>query len=130
MRFPKSSIRDEGTWVCPLDKEIESIFDPKKNVYFKHGEATRWILKDDQGELNGRVAAFIDHNTAQKHDQPTGGMGFFECINDQEAANLLFDTAREWLKERGMEAMDGPINFGETDKYWGLAGGWFHPSLL
>ena len=38
------------------------------------------------------------------------------------AASLLFDTAREWLKSRGMEAMDGPINFGETDKYWGLAG--------
>ena len=34
---------------------------------------------------------------------------------------MLFDTAREWLKSKGMEAMDGPINFGETDKYWGLA---------
>jgi hypothetical protein len=56
-------------------------------------------------------------------------MGFFECIHKQEAANLLFDTAREWLKERSMEAMDGPINFGETDKYWGLlVDGFTHPS--
>ena len=52
-----------------------------------------------------------------------------ECINKQEAASLLFDTAREWLKERGMEAMDGPINFGENDKYWGLlVDGFTHPS--
>ncbi len=129
LRVPKVLYQDEGTWVCPLDKEIESIFDAKKNVYFSHGEAAQWILENDQGQLCGRVAAFIDKKTANKQDQPTGGMGFFECINDQEAANQLFDTAREWLKERGMEAMDGPINFGETDKYWGLlVDGFTHPS--
>jgi len=56
-------------------------------------------------------------------------MGFFECINNLDAAFLLFDTAREWLREKGMEAMDGPINFGETDKYWGLlVDGFTHPS--
>ena len=129
LQVPRIIYRDDPIWVCPLDKEIESIFDPKKNVYFKHGEATRWVLYDDHGTLIGRVAAFIDRNTAGKYDQPTGGMGFFECIHDQEAANLLFDTSREWLKERGMEAMDGPINFGETDKYWGLlVEGFTHPS--
>jgi hypothetical protein len=75
------------------------------------------------------VAAFIDTNTAGKQDQPTGGMGFFECTNEQAAANLLFDTARDWLRERGMEAMDGPVNFGETDKFWGLlVEGFTHPS--
>ena len=57
-------------------------------------------------------------------------MGFFECINDITAATVLFDTAKTWLAERGMEAMDGPVNFGETDKYWGLlTGGFTHPSF-
>jgi hypothetical protein len=121
--------QNDDTWVCPFDKEIDSIFDPKKNVYFEHGEAFRWLLYDDQQLLIGRLAAFIDRNSCDKHDQPTGGTGFFECIHKQEAANLLFDTAREWLKARGMEAMDGPVNFGETDKYWGLlVDGFTHPS--
>ncbi len=121
--------RDDPTWVCPFDKEINSIFDPGKNVYFEHGEATRWLLYDDRQILIGRVAAFIDYNSCDNHDQRTGGMGFFECINSHAAAALLFDTAREWLKERGMEAMDGPVNFGETDKYWGLlVDGFTHPS--
>jgi hypothetical protein len=121
--------KDDDTWVCPLDKEIESIFEPGKNVFFNHGEATRWLLYNDKNLLIGRVAAFIDRNTAYKQEQPTGGMGFFECINDKQAAFLLFDTAREWLKKKGMEAMDGPINFGETDKYWGLlVDGFTHPS--
>ena len=110
----------DKNWVCPLDIQIEEIFDPAKNVFFKNGEATRWILKDDKGMLIGRVAAFINKKKAFGFKQPTGGMGFFECINDKEAAFLLFDTAREWLKARGMEAMDGPINFGENDNFWGL----------
>jgi hypothetical protein len=129
LEVPRIIYREDPTWVCPLDKEIESIFDPGKNVYFRHGEATRWVLYDSRGALIGRVAAFIDHHTADRQDQPTGGMGFFECINDTEASCLLFDTCKEWLEARGMEAMDGPVNFGETDKYWGLlVDGFTHPS--
>lgn len=121
--------RNDNTWVCPLDKEIESIFTPSSNFFFNHGEATRWILFDDHKKLIGRIAAFIDHKSALKNDQPTGGTGFFESINSKEASALLFDTARDWLRERGMKAMDGPINFGEPDKYWGLlVDGFTHPS--
>lgn len=127
--MPDRIYRDDPIRVRPFDKEIASIFDPEKNSYFKHGEASRWLLLDDAKHCIGRVAAFIDHHTAGKQDQPTGGMGFFECIDSQEAADLLFDVARDWLKARGMEAMDGPINFGETDKYWGLlVEGFTHPS--
>ena len=62
-------------------------------------------------------------------DQPTGGIGFFECIDDQQAAFLLFDTAKTWLKSQNIHAMDGPINFGEKDSYWGLlVDGFTHPS--
>jgi hypothetical protein len=122
--------KDDPVWVCPLDNDIDAIFDPQKNPYYKHGEAERWILSDNNGNLIGRIAAFIDNNLALSYEQPTGGMGFFECINDKPAAFLLFDTAKEWLKIRGMEAMDGPINWGETDKYWGLlVGGYTHPSF-
>jgi hypothetical protein len=122
--------KNDKVWVCPLDSEIEAIFDPDKNPYFRHGEAERWILLDDRNNITGRIAAFIDRNLALSYDQPTGGTGFFECVNDKASAFLLFNTARQWLKERGMEAMDGPINFGETDKYWGLlVKGFTHPSF-
>jgi hypothetical protein len=126
----KEIYKNDKVWVCPFDNEIEAIFDPEKNTYFKHGEADRWILEDDENKLTGRIAAFVDNKLAFSYDQPTGGTGFFECINDKLSAFLLFDTAKEWLKVRNMEAMDGPINFGETDKYWGLlVGGFTHPSF-
>jgi len=122
--------KNDRVWVCPFDNDIKAIFDPRKNPYYKHGAADRWVLTDGKKKLIGRIAAFIDFNLAGTYDQPTGGMGFFECIDDHQAASLLFNTAREWLKEKGMEAMDGPINFGETDKYWGLlVGGFTHPSF-
>lgn len=129
LRVPKILYRNDGTWVCPLDREIEAVFDPEKNTFFQHGEATRFLIRNEKGQLAGRIAAFIDTKSARTHDQPTGGIGFFECINDQGAANMLFDTAKEWLASRKMEAMDGPVNFGETDKYWGLlVEGFSHPA--
>ena len=86
LKVAKVLYRDDPVWVCPLDREIEAIFDPAINVFFKHGVAKRWILVDAGGNLAGRIAAFIDNNSAKLHDQPTGGTGFFECINDPEAA--------------------------------------------
>jgi len=122
--------KNDSTWVCPFDNDIRAVFDSDKNPYYRHGEAVRWILTDNQNRPAGRIAAFIDRNLASTYEQPTGGTGFFECIDDDGAATLLFDAAREWLRARGMEAMDGPINFGETDKYWGLlVDGFTHPSF-
>lgn len=112
--------KDDKNWVCPLDNDIEAIFDPAKNNFHNDGKCTRWLLADKSGNLIGRIAAFINNKKAYHYDQPTGGIGFFECINNETAAFLLFDTAKKWLSENGMQAMDGPINFGENDNFWGL----------
>ncbi|MBC8343771.1 MAG: GNAT family N-acetyltransferase [Bacteroidetes bacterium] len=112
--------QDDPEWICPLDVHMEEIFDPEKNIFAKEGDYIRWILKDDKGKLIGRVAAFINRTKAQVYEIPTGGLGFFECIDDKKAAFLLFDHCKDWLMERDMKAMLGPINLGENDKFWGL----------
>jgi hypothetical protein len=98
------------------------VFDPAKNPKFKNGECARWVLTTANGQTVGRVAAFLNRDAVdvQNADLPTGGVGFFECIDDQAAAHQLFEVARQWLAARGMQAMDGPINFGERDRFWGL----------
>ncbi|RDV16305.1 hypothetical protein DXT99_03610 [Pontibacter diazotrophicus] len=121
--------KKDPNYIRPLDKDVDNVFDPKKNKLLRAGDAVRWVLKDEKGKSIGRVAAFVNRKTANKYDQPTGGMGFFDCINDQAAANMLFDACRDWLKEKGMEAMDGPINLGERDKWWGvLIDGFYKPT--
>lgn len=113
--------KNEPNYIRPLDKDIEDIFDPKKNKSFRFGEATRFVLRDDEGKLIGRIAAFVNKKYKTRGDEvPVGGIGFFDCINDQSAADTLFDVAKHWLMQRGMGAMDGPINFGERDRWWGL----------
>lgn len=122
--------KNDPNWIRPLDKDINEVFDKEKNKAFRFGEAIRWILKDDEGHLIGRIAAFINKKYKNKGDDVTpGGIGFFECINNQDAADLLFDNAKHWLIQHGMEAMDGPINFGERDRWWGLITMGFTPPL-
>lgn len=112
--------KNDKNWICPLDSDIEAIFDPARNAYFNNGKAIRWILENTEGKLIGRVAAFYNKKKANTYEQPTGGMGFFECVNDSIAAFTLFDACKTWLMQHRMEAMDGPVNFGENDQYWGL----------
>ncbi|WP_240646576.1 hypothetical protein [Chitinophaga rhizosphaerae] len=113
--------QDKEGWIQPLDKDIEDVFSPEKNKAFRFGEAIRWVMEDEQGRLTGRIAAFVNKRYKTIGDDfPVGGVGFFDCVDDQAAADLLFDTAKAWLAERGMEAMDGPINFGDRDRWWGL----------
>lgn len=120
----------DPNYIRPLDKDILQVFDPKKNKAFRFGEASRWVLKTDDGEIAGRIAAFTNKKYKNKGDTvPVGGIGFFDCINNQQAADMLFDVAKHWLMQRGMEAMDGPVNFGERDRFWGLLVEGFHPPV-
>ena len=113
--------KDYDKWVCPLDCDILAVFDPQKNKKFADGEAIRWYVLDaESGKAVGRIAAFYDKHGSDDYDQPTGGCGFFESIDNQQVANILFDACRDWLATKGMEAMDGPINFGARDAWWGL----------
>lgn len=121
LMLPVRLYKNESHWIRPLDKDVESVFDVDKNKTFRHGKCIRWILENDNHEVIGRIAAFVNDKTAKKgNDQPTGGIGFFECIDNQEAAFMLFDQGKNWLMAQGMEAMDGPINFGSRDRWWGL----------
>ena len=112
-----SIYKNEKNWIRPLDKDINSVFDPKTNKAFRKGDVKRWILKNNN-ETIGRIAAFYSSKN-DKEKLRVGGCGFFECIDDEEAAKMLFDKAKNWLEKNGYNSMDGPINFGERDKWWG-----------
>ncbi len=108
-------------YIRPIDNEVNDVFDAAKNKAFKHGTIARWLLLDDSQKPIGRIAAFTSKKYLNKGDQiPVGCVGFFDCIDSQDAANFLFDTAKAWLQGQGMQAMDGPVNFLDRDKWWGL----------
>ncbi len=120
LKVSKQFYHKDDAWVCPLDRDINRIFDPGYNPMFKEGDAIRWVLKSEGGMLIGRIAAFYNLKKTKASGQMVGGAGFFEVIDDKKAAFMLFDSVVSWLKDRGMLGVDAPINFGENENHWGL----------
>jgi hypothetical protein len=120
----------DPNYVRPLNHDIHNVFDPQKNkLYQEGGNAIRWILKSSDGSLIGRIAAFFYSSYQKAENEPAGCCGFFDCINDQAAANCLFDAAKNWLQQQGCTTMDGPVNFGERHQWWGCVVEGFLPPL-
>lgn len=119
MNLPWSIYQNDKNWIPHLKQDIEKVFDPASNKLYKSGKLIRFSLYENN-QIIGRIAAFHFPKLSAKQKLKVGGIGFFECIENQSAAFKLFDAAVDWLKSEGMEAVDGPINFGERDAFWGL----------
>ncbi len=96
---------------------VHQLFNPLHNQKAAELEVKRWLLYQDHRPI-GRIAAF-DHPKKAENDN-AGAFGFFVCINDAAAAALLLETAENWLRDKGYDWVDGPLNLGENDQYWGL----------
>lgn len=128
--FPRKLYRNDPNNVLPFDSEIQKAFERNINPYFKHGDAVRWVAVNEKGESLGRIAAFYDTVKDEADQVKSGGCGYFESVDDQQVAFLLFDAAKTWLLAHGYEAMTGPINFGENDTNCGcLVQGFLPPAI-
>jgi len=116
---PHLIYQDDLNWVCVPDIAIKNIFNREGNPAIKSGDYNLWILYEN-GEPVGRIIAFWTESKSKNKRPYSGGISFFECIDSQEAANLLFDSAVEWLKAAGMQAVDGVIVPGENYNHWGI----------
>ncbi len=112
-QFSRDLYADDDDYISHIDQDIDSIFNPNENSEFETGDAKRWLAVEND-RIVGRIAAFYTN----KHQQ--AGLGFFDCIDDQEIANCLFDVGNQWVKKMGFDRVEAPVNFGERDKYWGL----------
>ena len=97
--------------------------DREKNPFYKHAEA-EFFLARRNGTIFGRIGAIINHSHNKEHNENIGFFGFFECVDDQQVADALFDTAKTWLKRRGVNAVRGPASPSVNDEY-GLLVDWF-----
>ena len=96
--LPLSIYKNDANWIQPLDKDVREVFDVKKNKAYRFGKLERWIVKNNIGVVMGRIAAFTNKKYKNKGDDvAVGGIGFFESVNDQATADLLLDTAKNWL---------------------------------
>ena len=113
--FPFKLYRDDPYWVPPLIGDRLHHFDPHHNPFFEHAETQLFRAVRD-GEIVGIVVATADETHPKVWNEPVGFWGEFECIEDYEVAEKLFDAARQWLAERGREIMRGPLNLNINDE--------------
>jgi len=112
--------KNDPNFVYPFENEIEGIFDPARNGLLKHGKALVYVLLDEHNKPVGRAAAFVDDDGNKGVAHPTGGIGFFECVENSFYAKALLEYGEAFLREQGVHLVDAPINFGQRDRYWGL----------
>jgi GNAT superfamily N-acetyltransferase len=108
--LPYRLYAQEPTWVPPLRFERKKHLDPAKNPFFDHAEVQLFLAyRDDR--VVGRISAHVDHALNDHKGNDWGLWGFFECEDDQEAANALLDAAEQWLRARDRDRMVGPFDF-------------------
>jgi GNAT superfamily N-acetyltransferase len=122
IKFQWKVYEGNPVWVPPLLMDRRKLIDRKGNPFYKHAEMELFLAERD-GNVVGRIGAIVNHNHNKEHEENIGFFGFFECINDQAAANALFDSARQWLKTRGVAAMRGPASPSVNDEYGLLVDG-------
>ena len=123
--LPYHLYKDDPVFVPPLRDEQQGQFDLKRNPLLEHCKYQLFLLEEND-KVIGRIAAFMDTLALDFWKQPIGLFGYFECIQNPEAARMLFEAARDWLKGRGMKSMRGPWTF--VSQEWGLVVEGFDPS--
>jgi ribosomal protein S18 acetylase RimI-like enzyme len=125
INLPYQLYKNDPIWVPPLLDEQYSQFDAKRNPTLNHCEYVLYLLEENE-KVIGRIAAFIDRLALETWKEPIGLFGYYECIEDTTASNLLLETAAAWLRKMGMTKMRGPWSF--VSQEWGLVVEGFTPS--
>ncbi|MDP1676178.1 MAG: hypothetical protein Q8L88_04875 [Bacteroidota bacterium] len=120
---------DDPNWVAPLRMDREKLIDKKKNPFYAHS-SMELFLAERNGEVIGRIGAIVNDNHNKEHNDKVGFFGFFECVNEQDVANALFDEAKKYLQSKGMNAMRGPANPSVNDEYGLLIDGFDSPPVV
>jgi GNAT superfamily N-acetyltransferase len=128
INLPFKLYKKDPYWVPPLISDLKPHFS-RKNPFFDHADVTFFIVKKD-GIPAGRIAAIVNHKHIEFHNEKAGFFGFFESINDYDVAQALLDKAGEWLKDKGMEIMRGPMNFSTNEECGFLIEGFESSPLL
>ena len=126
--FPHDLYREDSNYVPELFMGQDDLLNPRKHPFYKHSTARLFLAYRDQ-KLVGRIAAIWNVNHNSFNNVKEGQFGFFDCIDDQEVANSLFEHVFNWVKEKGGERIVGPINLSTNDSCGLLVEGFDRPPM-
>lgn len=126
LRVQEPIYRSICQWVPPLQGEIESKLNKKKNPYYKHSDAVFLVAYDEEKRPVGRVAILDNRRYNDFNHEKTAFFTLFECVNAPDIARALFFRGIEWARSRGLNKMIGPKGFNALDGLGLLVKGFEH----
>jgi hypothetical protein len=115
IRLPWRIYRDDPVWVPPLIRDVRFLLDRDRHPFHRHAEV-EYFLAWRGNDCVGRVAAIVNHTHVRFHEENAGFFGLFESIDDPAVAGALLDAAAQWVAQRGMTTLRGPMNFSTNDE--------------
>ncbi|NLE38865.1 MAG: GNAT family N-acetyltransferase [Pirellulaceae bacterium] len=109
LQFPWTLYRDDPNWVPPLRGNEMELVGYRPHPFYEVNSVQTFVAYRGR-EICGRIAAVVNEGHIERFNDRRGFFGFFECVDDQEVADRLFDAAREWFAQRDIFAMRGPAN--------------------
>jgi hypothetical protein len=129
IHFQWEVYRDDPNWVPPLISERVELLDKDRHPFHEHADVELFMARRD-GKPVGTIAALVNHRHNEVHGEQVGFFGYFEVLQDREAAEALLETACNWVREQGMTAIRGPETFSLNEEAGLLVDGWNGPPVI
>lgn len=132
LRLPWQIYADDPMWVPPLLADVRAALDPLKHPYHAHADVQTFLAWRGS-HVVGRIAATVNRAHNEFHEDTLGFFGLFESIEDQGVADALLAAAEDWLRERGMTTVQGPMNLSTNEEISSpgvLIDGWHRPPAI
>jgi hypothetical protein len=112
--FPANLYQGSKNWIPQLNQDEMNFFNKNKNPAYEFCDVKIWLAyKNDK--IVGRIAGIINHTYNEKWNEKHCRFGWIDFIDDQNVSKALLNTVENWAKEKGMDAVHGPLGFTDLD---------------
>lgn len=129
VRIPYRLYENHPQWVPPILDDVKTQLNRKKHPFYEHSDADFFLATKDGRDV-GRIGALENKRFNQYHKTKQAQFYLFECEDDQEVANALFERVFDWAKGRGLDHIVGPKGFGALDGYGIQVEGYEHRQVM
>ena len=129
LRVPYEILGEDPNWVPALDLMMRDMLTPAKNPFFQHADVALFTARRD-GKLAGRISAEVDREHLKRYQDATGYFGFFDTIDDDRVGQALVAAAKNWLANKGIKRMRGPLSLSINEEVGTLVDGFDSPNVL
>lgn len=108
--------KDCPQWVPPFRTDIRMMLNKQKHPFYELNDGDFFVARRN-GKILGRLGVMENRSFNEYHKVKKAQFYLFDCENDQEVANALFERAFEWSRQRGLVDIVGPKGLSAFDGY-------------